>query len=114
MKISLLTYGSRGDVQPFLALAVALQKAGHAPTLAAPGRFADLATGQGIPFATLAGDPVELSRRINNASQNPFRMVRAIQGYVFEIAPRVAQQALAACQGTDLIIHSFLFTTGGV
>ncbi len=113
MKISILTYGSRGDVQPFLALAAALQKAGHAPTLAAPGRFADLASGHGIPFASLAGDPVEISRRMNNAGQNPFRMVRAIQGYVFEIAPRVAQQALAACQGTDLIIHSFLFTTGG-
>jgi sterol 3beta-glucosyltransferase len=113
MKISILTYGSRGDVQPFLALAVALQKAGHAPTLAAPGRFVDLATGYGIPFAPLAGDPAEISRRINNAGQNPFRMVRAIQGYVFGIAAHVAQQALAVCQGSDLIIHSFLFTTGG-
>jgi len=28
MKITILTYGSRGDVQPFLALAVGLQKRG--------------------------------------------------------------------------------------
>jgi sterol 3beta-glucosyltransferase len=112
MKISILSYGSRGDVQPFLALAVGLQKAGHMPTLAAPARFTDLAAGYGVPFTPLAGDPVEISRRINNAGQNPFRMARAMQGYVFGIAAQVAQQALAACQGADLIIHAFLFTTG--
>ena len=113
IKITILTYGSRGDVQPFLALAVALQKAGHIPILTAPACFADLAAVYGVPFAPLAGDPAEISRRINDAGQNPFLMVRAMQGYVFRIAVQVAQQALAACQGSDLIIHSFLFTTGG-
>jgi sterol 3beta-glucosyltransferase len=112
MKITILTYGSRGDVQPFLALAGALQKAGHAPTLAAPARFSSLASNVGIPFIPLAGDPAEISRRINDAGQNPFRMVRAMQGYIFGIAAQVAGQAFAACQGSDLIIHSFLFTTG--
>ena len=34
MHITLLTYGSRGDVQPFLALALGLQKAGHTVRLA--------------------------------------------------------------------------------
>jgi sterol 3beta-glucosyltransferase len=41
MKIAMLTYGSRGDVQPYLALALGLQKAGHSILLAAPHRFAD-------------------------------------------------------------------------
>lgn len=112
MKISILSYGSRGDVQPFLALAVALQKAGHTPILAAPRRFADLVTGRGIPFAPLAGDPAEISARINDAGQNPLGMLRAIQKVVFGIASQVAQQAWEACQGSDLIVHSFLFTTG--
>jgi sterol 3beta-glucosyltransferase len=34
MKILILTLGSRGDVQPYLALAVGLQRAGHRLTLA--------------------------------------------------------------------------------
>ncbi len=55
MKITLLTYGSRGDVQPFLALAVGLQKAGHTPTLAAPLRFAGFVEQRGIHFAPLPG-----------------------------------------------------------
>ena len=36
MKITLLTYGSRGDVQPCLALAAALQSQGHSPLLVLP------------------------------------------------------------------------------
>jgi sterol 3beta-glucosyltransferase len=113
MKISILTYGSRGDLQPFLALAIALQKAGHMPTLAAPGCFTDQVGRYGIPFAALEGDPAEISRRINDAGQNPLRMVRAIKGYVLGIAAQVARQALDACRGSELIVHSFLFTTGG-
>ena len=57
MHITLLTYGSRGDVQPFIALAQALQSHGHTPLLAAPHRFASLAADYAIPFAPLPGDP---------------------------------------------------------
>ncbi len=38
MKVVILTLGSRGDVQPYLALAVGLQQAGHQVTLAVAGR----------------------------------------------------------------------------
>jgi UDP:flavonoid glycosyltransferase YjiC (YdhE family) len=40
-------------------------------------------------------------------------MVRAISDYLFSIADQVVQQAFAACDDTELIIHSFVFTTGG-
>ncbi len=113
MRITLLTYGSRGDVQPFLALALGLQKAGHNVYLAAPGRFADLAAGHAVPFAPLAGDPAEISRRLNDAGQNPWRMVDAMQAYIFSVAPQVVRQVKAAVQDADLVVHSFLFTTGG-
>jgi sterol 3beta-glucosyltransferase len=89
MKITLLTYGSRGDVQPFLALAKGLQKAGHLPTLAAPSRFKELAGQHAIPFAALPGDPEVISARFNDAGQNPLRTIRAISDYVFSIAPQV-------------------------
>jgi len=61
MNILLLTYGSRGDVQPFLALPLGLQKAGHAVTLAAPFRFQGFIEQYGIRCEPLAGDPDELS-----------------------------------------------------
>lgn len=113
MHITLLTYGSRGDFQPFLALAVGLQKTGHTPHLAAPGRFADLAAQYGVEFTNLPGDPAEISLRLNDAGTNPLLMVRSIQDYVIAIAPQLVREARLALRGADLVIHSFLFTTGG-
>jgi sterol 3beta-glucosyltransferase len=112
MKITLLTYGSRGDVQPFLALAVGLQKAGHTVTLAGPHRFADFVAQYDIPFAPLAGDPEEISSVMNDAGENVFRMVRGMRDYIFGIAPEVVRGAREAIAGAELLVHSFLFTTG--
>jgi sterol 3beta-glucosyltransferase len=113
MRITILTYGSRGDVQPFLALALGLQKAGHQVKLAAPHRFESLVRAYKVPFVPLAGDPEVISQRLNDAGANPLAMVRAISDYIFSIADQVAREAFAACDAADLIIHSFLFTTGG-
>jgi sterol 3beta-glucosyltransferase len=113
MKITILTYGSRGDVQPFLALALGLQKAGHAVRLAAPHRFADLAALHGVAFVPLPGDPEEISLRLNDARSNVFKMVRSMRDYIFSIAEGVLRLALSACDEADLIVHSFLFTSGG-
>jgi sterol 3beta-glucosyltransferase len=113
MRITILTYGSRGDVQPFLALATGLQKAGHQIRLAAPHRFESLVSAYNLPFVPLAGDPEVISQRLNDAGANPIFMVRAISDYIFSIADRVAREAFAACDAAELIIHSFLFTTGG-
>ena len=113
MYITILTYGSRGDVQPFLALALGLQKAGHTVKLAAPHRFADFVEEHDVSFVPLAGDPEIISQQLNDAGANPIRMIRAISVHLFSVAGQVARKAFEACDDADLIIHSFLFTTGG-
>jgi sterol 3beta-glucosyltransferase len=113
MKIVLLTHGSRGDVQPFLALAIGLQKEGHKVLLAAPGRYAQFIDQHSVPFAGLAGDPEEISARFNDAGTNVIHAARAISKYVFTIAPQVVRDVKVALTGADLIVHSFLFTSGG-
>ena len=111
MKITLLTYGTRGDVQPFVALAVGLRRAGHRVRVAAPQRFAGLAAQHGLPFAGLPGDPGELSRLMNEA-RGPVAQIRAVAGFAFAIAGEVARAAFAACDYAELIVHGLLFTTG--
>lgn len=54
MRISILTVGSRGDVQPFVAFGAGLQDAGHAVRLCTHADFEELATGQGLAFAPVA------------------------------------------------------------
>jgi UDP:flavonoid glycosyltransferase YjiC (YdhE family) len=73
MKISILTYGSRGDVQPYMALAVGLKAVGHIVRLPAPARFSDFVGQYGIDFTTLDGDPLDLIKRINDIGHNPLR-----------------------------------------
>jgi sterol 3beta-glucosyltransferase len=51
MKITILTYGSRGDVQPFLPLSLGLISNGHSVKLAAPARFKDLVEEHNRPLA---------------------------------------------------------------
>ena len=48
MKVTIFALGSRGDVQPFLALAVGLQQAGHHVTLSAPYNFTDWIQSYGV------------------------------------------------------------------
>ncbi len=56
MKVALLAYGSRGDVQPFVALSLALKARGHAPLLAAPENFKEFVQSYGLDYAPLPGD----------------------------------------------------------
>ena len=112
MKITILTYGSRGDVQPFLPLSVGLMAEGHFVTLAAPARFKELVEGYGIRFIPLAGEPEDLSRRLNDAGYNFFKMVHELLSHAVEIGADIAHQTEEACKGTDLIIHTFSHAVG--
>jgi Glycosyltransferase family 28 N-terminal domain len=54
MHVTMLTVGSRGDVQPFVAFGVGLQDAGHRVRICTHPRFRALVEGQGLEFAPLA------------------------------------------------------------
>jgi sterol 3beta-glucosyltransferase len=51
VRVLVQSYGSRGDVEPYLALACALNEAGHEAVLCAPEKFGDWITGRGVKFA---------------------------------------------------------------
>lgn len=60
MRVLLLTIGTRGDVQPYVALAHGLQRAGHTATVATSPRYRDLLSARGLGFAPLSDDLVAL------------------------------------------------------
>ncbi len=60
MKIVLITGGTRGDVQPFVALALGLRKAGHEVRLATHEDFRSLAEDHELPFSPICGSFFEL------------------------------------------------------
>lgn len=62
MRVAVLAMGSRGDVEPFLALAAGLRRRGHTVVVATHAEFAALVTGAGVEFAELGGNPREALR----------------------------------------------------
>jgi sterol 3beta-glucosyltransferase len=60
MRILILTYGTRGDVQPYVALGIGLAAAGHAVTIATAKRFREFVEGHGLAFFPMADDLLAL------------------------------------------------------
>ncbi len=56
MKITIFAAGSRGDIQPCLALAIGLKQTGYQVTMAAPQDFEKFITQYGVGFYPLRGD----------------------------------------------------------
>jgi sterol 3beta-glucosyltransferase len=114
MNILLMTYGTRGDVEPFLALAHGFVKAGHAARLAAPEVYAPLAAQTGVEYIPLPGSPEELSTAmVQQAGDNPLRMIGVMTRFVFPLAAEVYSRLRATAPGSDAVVHSFLFTHAG-
>lgn len=113
MKIAILALGSRGDVQPFVALAVALQQEGHAVTIAAAADYRALVTAYGIPFAPIAGYVSELMdfalvNKLLDGAANPLYFARI---FLLELDPLMVR-IMADCQQmvheAELLIGSTL------
>ena len=116
MRITLLAYGSRGDVQPYIALGLGLQHAGYTVCLAAPEMYRDFVAAYGLDFSPLAGDPTRLMAEAvakAGAGANPAQIIRVILQYSIPIAAQVARDARTACQGADAVIHSMLMCLTG-
>ena len=110
MRITIQTLGSRGDVQPYCALALALQGRGHLVQLVAPDQFSAMAAELGIPFVSL---PAEFLALIDSRAGKQALGGKAISGSINllrQVGPLVRQvlevegQAIADF-GPDLIIH---------
>ena len=115
MRVALLTYGSRGDVEPFVALGQGLLGAGHSVRLAAPKVYESLAAAHpDIDFVGLPGDPQRLVQElVDVAGKSWWRMVRAMSRFVLPLAASVFEQVRMACDGADLIVLSFILTSAG-
>ncbi|GAX62216.1 glycosyl transferase, related to UDP-glucuronosyltransferase [Candidatus Scalindua japonica] len=56
MKITIITLGTRGDVQPYIALALGLKKSGYDVTIAVPTNFKSFVASYGLKYYLLQVD----------------------------------------------------------
>lgn len=114
MKVLILTLGTRGDVQPFVALAQALERHGHEAVLGAPQRFAGLATAHGVSFAAVDDGPLRLmdathgvGEVMNDGIRAKVALARSMPATfrrVFDDATAIATTGPGA--GADLVVHN--------
>ena len=60
MKIILLSIGTRGDMEPFLAIGELLKERGHQVICAFPGQFRELAADSAMEFISLGTEFIEM------------------------------------------------------
>ncbi|CAG9954711.1 unnamed protein product [Clonostachys rosea f. rosea IK726] len=60
LNIVIQVVGSRGDVQPFVALGCQLLRHGHRVRIATHGAFSDFVRSSGLEFFPIGGDPADL------------------------------------------------------
>lgn len=114
MKALILTHGTRGDVQPYVALARALREAGHEAVLGAPASAAALAEPHGVPFAPAIDEMNAFMEqpRVRRAMESNFRGLsgkRTALELTLAAKPAMvrflAEMAEVAADGGDVVVH---------
>lgn len=111
LRITLLTLGSRGDVEPYLGLGVALARGGHQVTVAASAAHESLIRRAGLEAFTVEADP-----RLKSVNGEPPRWLvpSAIDGAIrLRAAARkppgldsIYSGYLEAARSADVVVYS--------
>ncbi|PFH58692.1 hypothetical protein XA68_13347 [Ophiocordyceps unilateralis] len=106
MRITCLTIGSRGDVQPYIALCKGLLAEGHRPRIATHAEFRGWIESHGIEFAPVEGDPGELMRLCIENGTFTLAFLREANATFRGWLDELLESAYRACQGSELLIES--------
>ncbi|KAK6363189.1 Sterol 3-beta-glucosyltransferase [Orbilia blumenaviensis] len=106
LRFTCLTIGSRGDVQPYIALCKGLMKEGHKARIATHAEFKDWVESHGIEFREVAGDPAELMRICVENGMFTISFLKEAAGKFRTWIDELLSSAWAACQDSDVLIES--------
>lgn len=114
MRVLILTFGTRGDVEPFVALARRLMNRGHEAVVAAPRRFRSLVEAEGVVFGELDDGPLErmdVAAAVGDVATGGMaakialaRRLPQMFEQVLADAWRVASEGVGA--GADVVVHN--------
>src|SRR4051812_6736500 len=108
-KVAILAAGTRGDIQPCLALARELAAHGDSVRLIAPVVYEGLAGG--FEFTGLSVDPAQIFGSFRNddwPDEERIRFGIGLKKIVRPKAERLFAEILEACEGVDLILYPAL------
>jgi sterol 3beta-glucosyltransferase len=109
MKLIIVTLGTRGDVQPYVALGRGLQEAGYQVQIAADPSFESLIREAGLGFARMEISPLQaLQEDVRQLAGNPLALSRWMERNFRPVARQFFADLKNACQGSDGMLFSSL------
>src|SRR5262249_4230262 len=103
----LTNFGSVGDLQPFLALAVEMRRHGHMPVLAFSPYFRSRVEGLGFDFVSIGPDLQNLQNQANVAMRetpDSDDRMREILGPLTAALPQAFSELSRACLKADVLV----------
>jgi sterol 3beta-glucosyltransferase len=116
LKIVITASGSRGDIQPYIALGLGLRTRGHNVSIATEERMKGLVEGFGLDYRFIGGDPVGIlwepkaQEVLKNGSMMKLISLTKEWDAKFD-KNEILNSFVAACSGADVIIASPLTMT---
>ncbi|CCG81279.1 Sterol 3-beta-glucosyltransferase [Taphrina deformans PYCC 5710] len=106
LRFTCLTIGSRGDVQPYVALCKGLIADGQKAKIATHEEFRDFVESHGIEFVPVDGNPAELMAICVEHGMFTYSFLKEasqkFRGWIDELL----KSSWKACQNTDVLIES--------
>ncbi len=108
MLITILAAGSRGDVQPYIALGIEIKKAGYDVRITAHENFQEFVRGFGLDFYKIKGDisAVASSEEVKSAREadNPLKLLLSFNK-LKSLAFDMQKDFFNACIGSDATVY---------
>ena len=106
LNITCLTIGSRGDVQPYIALCKGLLAEGHKPRIATHAEFEPWVRKHNIDFRPVDGDPAELMRICVENGMFTYSFLKEASLKFRDWIDELLSSAWKACEGSEILIES--------
>ncbi|MEV2220981.1 glycosyltransferase [Nocardia vinacea] len=110
MKIAIPLTGTRGDVQPIVALGLELRRRGHDVLLGAPPNLVEFATATGLAAVACGPDVQQLyssdAGQRALAAGNTLRLMQLVARQMADYAQQMNREVIDVCAGADLIVAS--------
>ena len=111
MRVVLTSWGSHGDVYPYLGIALELKARGHEAILAVPEYFRALVEGEGIEYRPVGPHFDPSDRELLTRILDPWRGAEAIvKESILPVLARTYEELEAATVGAELLVtHPITF-----
>ncbi|QKV80447.1 glycosyltransferase [Amycolatopsis sp. Hca4] len=104
MQVCVVAIDTRGGIQPYAALALGLQQAGHRVHVVAPEDFTDWLTGLGLDAMPLPGRMDDAARAAAEAGFSRGVVPRGMREQLLRLSLRHARALLDYADGADALL----------